>query len=104
MTASITSPPNGATVSGTSSAVSLAVSNAQAPTQFVLKLDNTTTLYNQGVTGTTASTTWNTTSTPNGPHTLNLTATDAAGKAATASVSITVSNRTGTGDTTPPTV
>ena len=104
LTASITSPANGATVSGASSGVSMAVSNALAPTQFVLKLDNATTLYNQSVSGTTASTTWNTTTATNGPHTLNFTVTDAAGKTATASVSITVSNGTGTGDTTPPTV
>jgi hypothetical protein len=104
LTASITSPPDAATVSGTSSGVSLAVSNAQAPTQLVLKLDNTTPLYNQSVSGTAASTTWNTTTTANGPHTLDLTATDAAGRTATASVSITVSNGTSPGDTTPPTV
>src|SRR5207302_4189686 len=104
LTASIANPANGATVCGTSSGVSMAVSNAQVPTQFVLKLDNETTLYNQSVSGMMASTTWNTTTTTNGPHTLNFTATDAAGKTATASVSITVSNGTGTGDTTPPTV
>jgi len=104
LTASITTPTDGATVSGTSSGVSLAVSNAQSPTQFVLKLDNGTTLYNQSVNGPTASPTWNTTSTANGTHTLTFTATDAAGKTATTSVSITVSNGTATGDTTPPTV
>jgi len=102
MTASITSPADGATVSGTSSGVSMAVSNAQSPTQFVLKLDNTTTLYNQSVNGTTASTTWNTTTTANGTHTLTFTATDAAGKTATASISVMVNN--GGGDLTPPAV
>jgi hypothetical protein len=104
MTPSITTPANGATVSGASSGVSMAVSNAQAPTHFVLKLDNATTLYDQSVSGSTASTTWNTTTVANGPHTLTFTATDAGGKTASASITVTVSNGGGGGDTTPPTV
>ena len=105
LSASITSPANGATVSGASSGVSMSVSNAQTPTQFVLKLDGSTTLYNQSVSGGTASTTWNTTTVPDGAHTLTFTATDAGGKTATASISVNVANGGGGGgDTTPPTV
>src|SRR5207302_4231107 len=93
LTASITSPVNGATVSGTVT-VSMAAGNAQgSPTQFVLKLDNATTLSSQSVSsGSSATYAWNTTGVAAGGHTLNLTITDGTGHTATTSVSITVSS------------
>ena len=49
LTASITSPPNGATVSGTVT-INMSAGNAQGgPTQFVLTLDNAATLASQSV-------------------------------------------------------
>jgi hypothetical protein len=99
--ASITSPVSGSTVSGTVT-VNMAASNAQgSPTQFLLKLDNATTLSNQSVTGSTATYAWNT-SGLSGTHTLNLTVTDSAARTATAMVTVTVGS--GGPDTTPPTV
>jgi hypothetical protein len=102
--ASITSPANGATVTGIVT-VNMAASNIQStPTQFLLKLDNTTTLSTQSVpSGTSASYAWNSATAANGLHTLNLTVTDGAGRTATASINVTVSNGGGA-DTTPPTV
>src|SRR5439155_11530256 len=83
LTASITSPVNGATVSGTAT-VSMAAGNAQgSPTQFVLKLDNATTLSSQSVSsGSTATYAWNTSSVTGGAHILSLTVTDGAGRTA----------------------
>ena len=105
--AAITSPVNGATVSGTSVGVTMTATNAQgSPTSFVLKVDNGATIFSQSVAGSTASATWNTTGLTNGTHTLNLTVTDGAGRTASATVSVTVSNVTGGGggDTTAPAV
>src|SRR5207249_11133024 len=91
LTASITSPAAGSTVGGTVT-VNMAASNAQgSPTQFVLKLDNATTLSTQSVSGSTATYAWNTSGVTAGAHTLNLTVTDGAGRTASASVSVTVS-------------
>jgi hypothetical protein len=89
--AAITSPANGAAVSGTVT-VTMAASNAQgSPTQFVLKLDSATTLSNQSIpSGSTATYVWNTAGVTPGSHTLNLTVTDGAGRTATAAVSVTV--------------
>src|SRR5262249_61943753 len=82
--AAITSPANGATVSGVVS-VGMSATNAQgSPTSFVLKLDNTTTISSQSVSGATATASWNTTGVPNGSHTLNLMVTDGAGRTAAA--------------------
>ena len=102
--AAINSPADGATVSGTSTGVTMTAANTQSPVRFVLKLDNATTLDDQTVGSGGATTTWNTTTVPNGTHTLTLTVTDATGKSAWASNSVTVSNGTASGDTTPPTV
>jgi hypothetical protein len=94
--ASITSPASGSSVSGTV-AVNMSASNIQgSPTQFVLKLDNSTTLSTQSVpSGSTASFQWNTAGVSNGAHTLNLTVTDGAGRTASSAVSVTVANGTG---------
>ena len=104
ITASIGSPANGATVTGTVN-VQMGASNIQGtPTHFLLKLDNATTLSNQAVpNGTSATYAWNTATTSNGAHTLNLTVTDGAGRTATKAINVTVSN-SAPGDTTPPTV
>jgi hypothetical protein len=108
LSASITSPAGGSTVSGAVT-VNMSATNAQgSPTHFVLKQDNVTTLSDQSVTGSTASATWDTTLVSNGAHTLDLTVTDGGGRTATASISVTVNNTTtpppGGGDVTPPTV
>src|SRR5207248_3334496 len=99
LTASITSPASGATVSGTVT-VNMAAGNASgSPTQFLLKLDSATTLSSQSVSGSAATYAWNTSGVAAGAHTLNLTVTDGAGRTATASVSVTVSSGGGTGPT-----
>src|SRR5205807_441461 len=90
LTASITSPASGATVTGTVT-VSMAAGNAQgSPTQFVLQLDNATTLSTQSVSGSAATYAWDTSAVASGAHTLNLSVTDGAGRTATAAVSVTV--------------
>jgi hypothetical protein len=105
--AAITAPASGATVSGTA-AVNMSATNVQgSPTSFVLRLDNSTTISSQSVSGATATASWNTTGVANGNHTLDLTVTDGAGRSATASIPVTVNNTTGGGgggDATPPTV
>jgi hypothetical protein len=108
LSASITSPASGATVSGTVT-VNMSATNAQgSPNTFVLKLDNATTLSTQSVGGSTASFNWNTAGVGAGSHSLNLTVTDGAGRTASAAISVTVSTGTpgggGGGDTTSPTV
>src|SRR5205823_4224161 len=91
LTASISSPANGATVSGTVT-VNMAAGNAQgSPTQFVLQLDSATTLSTQSVSaGATATYGWDTSAVASGAHSLNLSVTDGAGRTATAAVSVTV--------------
>jgi hypothetical protein len=92
LAANITSPANGATVSGTVT-VSMSATNVQgSPASFVLKLDNTTTISSQSVAGSTATASWNTTTAANGTHTLNLTVTDGAGRTASKAINVTVSN------------
>src|SRR5205814_6646114 len=69
-----------------------------SPTQFLLKQDNATTIASQSVAGSTATASWNTTGVPAGSHTLNLTVTDAAGRTATAAVTVTVRDRKSVGE------
>jgi len=104
LTAAITNPFNGSTISNTVP-VNMAATNAQGtPTQFVLTLDNTTTLSSQSVSsGSTATYAWITNRVLDGVHTLTLAVTDGAGRTATATLSVTVANNNG-GDLTPPTV
>src|SRR5439155_583441 len=93
---SITSPPGGATVSGTVTIAATASDNvAVVGVQF--KLDGA----NLGAEDTTNPYTvsWDTTTAATGPHTLTAVARDAAGNASTTSVAVTVAN-----DLTPPTV
>ena len=104
LTASITSPASGATVSGMVT-VNMAAGNAQgSPTQFLLQLDSAATLSSQSVSGATAAASWDTTTAANTTHTLNLTVTDGAGRTATAAITINVVNPTGGPDTVPPSV
>jgi Domain of unknown function (DUF1929)/PKD domain/Bacterial Ig domain len=106
--AAITSPANAATVSGTVT-INMSASNVQgSPTSFLLQTGSTT-ISNQSVTGSTATATWNTSGLTDGSYPLNLTVTNA-GRTATASITVNVSNSTppppppGGGDTTPPSV
>jgi hypothetical protein len=96
-TTSITSPANGATVSGTISVTASASDNVGVTkVEFyldgALQATDTTSPYSWS---------WNTTTATNAAHTLTSTAYDAAGNSGTsAAVSVTVNNA---GDTTPPT-
>jgi hypothetical protein len=89
LTAAITSPAGGATVNGTVT-VNMSASNVQGSSTFVLKLDNSATIFSQTVAGSTATTSWNTAGVPNGIHSLNLTVTDGAGRTASTAISVVV--------------
>ena len=92
MSAAITSPANGTTVSGTVS-VGMSVTGASGSSNtFRLSIDGTV-VSTQTVATTTASFSWNTKNLLNGTHTLSVTVTDATGASATSpTVSVTVSN------------
>src|SRR3989449_1933727 len=99
-TVSVTAPATGSTVSATVT-VSAAASDNIGVAGVQFKMDGT----NYGAEDTSApySTSWNTTTTSNGIHTLTAIARDAAGNQTTSAVvSVTVNN--GVSDTTPPTV
>jgi hypothetical protein len=87
-TVSITSPSNGATVSGTIN-VMVSASDNVGVTSVTLSVDGSTV-----ATSTTSPFTnsWNTGSVPNGTHTLTATAADAAGNKGSSSIQVTVSN------------
>ncbi len=87
-TISFSSPAAGATISGTSQAVSASASADTVAVQF--KLDGA----NLGAEDTIApySVTWNTTTTPNGNHSLSAVARNAAGMSATATETVNVQN------------
>ena len=90
-TASMTAPANGATVSGSSVAVSATASDNVGVVGVQFKLDGA----NLGAEDTASpySRSWNTTTTANGSHTLTAVARDAAGNtAASTAVTVTVSN------------
>lgn len=91
---SITSPANGATLSGTVSVTANASDNVGvASVQFLLDGAN----FGSAITQAPYSVSWDTTTASNGGHTLTATAQDAAGNAATsAAVSVTVSNSSST--------
>ena len=93
LTARFTSPANGATVSGTVT-VGMEVGGASgASNTFRLTIDGTL-ASTQTVAGTTASFAWNTSALANGSHTLALSASDAAGRTVTATITVTVQNTT----------
>ncbi len=99
-TVAITSPGNGATVTGTIS-FSVNASDNVAVSSVIFKADG-----NQvgNLTASPYTLSYNTTSLTNGTHSLSATAYDAAGNSATASVSVTVSNTVATKDTIAPIV
>ncbi|HEX3178483.1 MAG TPA: Ig-like domain-containing protein [Methylomirabilota bacterium] len=101
LTASITSPAAGTTVSGTSTVGMSAAGSTAASRTFQLAVDGAV-VSTQTVSGTTASFAWNTASLANGSHTLGLTVTDTTGGRAAATTTVTVSNTTTTPSTTPP--
>ncbi|MGH7393812.1 MAG: Ig-like domain-containing protein, partial [Candidatus Rokuibacteriota bacterium] len=93
LTASLTAPAAGATVSGTTT-IGMAASGGTAGVKtFTLAVDGTT-VSAPSVSGTTASFAWNTASVANGARTLALTVRDAAGATATATRTVTVANAT----------
>src|SRR6185295_3417512 len=91
LVASFSSPPAGATVAGTQP-VGMTLTNARGTSNtFTLTLDGTQ-LFTTAISGTTASFDWNTTTVPDGLHTLSLTGLDSTGATATATRTITVNN------------
>jgi len=95
LTATITTPANGATVSGNVT-VSMAAGSVSGSPLFELKVDNSSVLFSGAPGTTTVSTPWSTQAYANGAHTLGLRVTDGA-RIATAGVTVTVSNSTGGG-------
>jgi hypothetical protein len=86
LTASVTSPAAGATVSGVIT-VSAAGSGGTPPYSYGLNVDGA-----RVASGPSASFTWNSAGVANGGHTLSVTVTDSAGGSVTPAVGITVSN------------
>jgi len=91
LTASITSPAEGATVSGNVN-IAMAESGANGtPITFTLAVDSTQVFTSSG-TATTAAFTWNSANVAAGTHTLNLTVRDGAGRTATAARTVTINS------------
>ena len=89
--ASITSPAEGATVSGNVN-IAMAESGANGtPITFTLAVDSTQVFTSSG-TATTAAFTWNSANVAAGTHTLNLTVRDGAGRTATAARTVTINS------------
>ncbi len=90
LTASVTNPVNGSTVSGTTT-VSVGAAGGTQPYNYKIAVDGTS-IY----AGTNPSTSWVTTTTTNGSHTVATTVTDSSSPAvaATASIQVTVANNT----------
>ena len=86
LSASITAPASGATVSGTVT-VTASASGGTSPYSYAFSVDGT-----QVASGASASYAWNSAGVANGAHTLGVTVTDAAGARVTPSVGVTVSN------------
>jgi hypothetical protein len=91
LTASITSPAAGTTVSGSTTVGMSAAGSTATSRTFQLSVDGVV-VSTQTVSGTTASYAWNTSGTSNGAHTLSLRVTDTLGGAATTSRTVNVSN------------
>jgi glucose/arabinose dehydrogenase len=88
--ASFTSPAEGATVSGTVTVGMSATNASGTPISFTLSVDGGAPVFTTSGAATTASFGWNSNSVPSGPHTLNLTVQDGAGRTATATRNVTV--------------
>jgi len=99
-TVSITSPGSGSTVSGSVSIQATAVDNVGVAS-VIFSVDGAQIAK---VTAAPYAAAWSTTTVANGTHTLTVTARDAAGNTASASITVTVSNNTSTVDTTPPVI
>jgi hypothetical protein len=95
LTAAFTSPTESAVVTETTP-IGMIVRGATGPTTFTLTMTTggATAPWTHTTSGTTASYDWDTTSVPDGAHTLTLTVTDSAGAEATATRTVTVSNTT----------
>ncbi|MEO8592799.1 MAG: Ig-like domain-containing protein [Candidatus Solibacter sp.] len=92
-TVSITAPAGGATVTGTNVTLTATAASGVGLASLQFKLEDGSTLATVPGAGPTFSTSWNSTGTLNGSHTLTAVATDAQGQAGTsAGVSITVHN------------
>jgi len=89
-TAAFTSPAAGATVSGTVG-VGMAAGGGTAPYTYRLTIDGVQ-VFTTTTSATSASHAWNTTTGPDGSHTLGLTVTDSTGAAAAATRVVTVQN------------
>src|SRR6266850_543622 len=94
LTAAFTSPAAGATVSGTVTVGMSETGASGTPITFTLTVDGTQ-VFTAAGTATTASFGWNTASVADGAHTLGLTVRDDAGRTATATRGVTVSNNGG---------
>jgi hypothetical protein len=87
----ITSPAEGATVNGTITvAASLITGGGTAPFTWTVKVDNTTQIFTSAGSARSISFAWNTTTVPDGPHTLNVSVQDSTGATASAVRNITV--------------
>jgi hypothetical protein len=93
-TASITSPPEGATVNGTQTVGMAVGGGGTAPFTYTLRVDSTQ-VFTQATSATSTSFTWNTATVPDGARTLTLTVTDSASRTATATRKVTVQNSGG---------
>jgi len=91
LVASFTSPAEGATVFGNVTVGMSETGASGTPIVFTLTVDGTQVFTTSG-TAATASFNWNANSVPNGPHTLGLTVRDGAGRTATATRSVTVTD------------
>jgi len=90
-TATISSPPDGATVNGAQT-VAMDVSGGGTPSfTYTLAVDGTT-VSTQTTTSASASYTWNTATVPDGSHTLSLTVTDTGNRTSTATRTVFVQN------------
>ncbi len=93
LTAALSSPAAGVTVSGTIS-VGLAASGGRAPYTYALTLDGAS-VFTTTTSAGSASYAWDTTAASHGSHTLVLTVTDGAGGSASDTRTVTVANTTG---------
>jgi len=90
LTASFTSPAEGATVSGMVTVGMSATNASGTPISFTLSVDGGAPVFSTSGTATTASFGWNSNSVPDGAHTLNLMVQDGAGRTANAVLHVTV--------------
>src|SRR5258707_14389914 len=77
-----TSPAEGATVNGTITVAASLTGGGTAPFTWTVKVDNTTQIFTSTGSATSISFAWNTTTVPDGPHTLNVSVQDSTGATA----------------------